>query len=248
MKEHALAKSVAIVLAGGSGSRMGGDENKVYLRLANRPLLSFSLGAFNRAASIDDVVVVVREGEYDLAAEAVRLAIATKVAAVVAGGSTRQESEWAGLDAVRDRIASGEVDVIALHDGARPFVTESLIDAVVGRARSVGGAVPGLPVEEPLFERTATGFQPIDDRFVRMQTPQAFRAAALLAAHDAARRSGDVSAADTAETVERFGPVEIAVVAGDPNNVKVTYANDLEVARGLARDRNATWRALRRFE
>ncbi len=230
-----MARSVAILLAGGAGLRLGTPGNKVYLELEGRPLLAYPLAALEGSAQVDEIVVVVRADEHAAAQRAVAIAGAAKTAAIVPGGADRPGSERAGLDVVRPAIVRGDVDVVAIHDGARPFPSVSLIDLVVETARHVGGAVPGLAVEEPLFTGDVASPRRIERELVRMQTPQAFRARQLLAAYDAAAGDAGFVAADTAETVEHFGRLDIAVVAGEHDNIKVTYPEDLPAARRLAR-------------
>ncbi len=237
-----MPNAVAIVLAGGSGSRMGGSANKVFVDLAGLPLLSHSLRMFNQSDVIDRIVVVARAVEMDDAAGAVQMALADKTVAIVEGGVDRQGSEWAGLCVIANDIRHGEIDVVAIHDGARPFVPAQLVIAVVATARDIGGAVPGLRYEEPLYTREhGGGFGLLGGSLVRVQTPQAFRAAPLLAAYERARRDRTFSAADTAETMERFGTTDVAVVPGAPANLKITFAADLERAESIARRARRSW-------
>lgn len=239
-----MARTVAIVVAGGSARRMSGAENKVYLEVEGRPLLSYGLAALNRSPRIDEIVVVVRAGEHGLAARAIEVATAEKVVAIVSGGADRHGSEVAGLGVVRAAVERDDVDLIAIHDGARPFPSLALIESVVGAAREHGGGVPGVVLDEPLFRGNLGSPQRLRG-LVRVQTPQAFRAKLLIAAYDAAAREPDFSAVDTAETVERFGAADIAVVPGEEDNLKVTYDSDVLTARNIAsRINRMAWREL----
>lgn len=228
-----MPRSVAIVLAGGAGVRLGRPGNKVYVELEGRPLLAYALAAFEASGEIDDIVLVVRSGEHEAARHAVADAGARKTIAVVSGGVDRQGSERAGLAEIRTRIDRGEVDLVAIHDGARPFPSVRLIGDIVAMARRIGGAVPGVDVDEPLYTGDIGAPRRVDKHLVRMQTPQAFHARPLLAAYDAAARDPAFSAVDTAETIERFGRLTIAVVPGERHNIKVTTPADMPVARRL---------------
>jgi len=236
--------TTAILLAGGSGTRLGAGDNKAYLELDGHPLVAWSLAAFERCERIDDVVLVTRPEDRERALAVAAATGATKLRDVVAGGATRHASEQAGLDAIATRIASGAVSLVAIHDAARPFVSAALLTQLLETAAARGGSVPGLPVGTPSLIRTAHDGVPgtatstliATATLRRMQTPQAFRAAELLAAYRAATAAG-FHGVDTAETVERHGGLEIVVVAGDPENRKVTYADDLAAATARAATR-----------
>lgn len=233
--------TTAILLAGGSGTRLGTGDNKAYLPLAGHPLLAWSLAAFERCGLIDDVVLVTRAEDRDRAREAAASIGATKLRTVVEGGATRHASEQAGLDAIAGDIAAGRVTLVAIHDAARPFVREALLERLLTTAAARGGSVPAMPVGTPFLVRPGSdAAQPAEvvrtDDLRRMQTPQAFHAPGLLAAYRAATAAG-FHGVDTAETVERHGDLTVAVVEGDPDNRKVTFAEDLRAAEGLAR----TW-------
>jgi 2-C-methyl-D-erythritol 4-phosphate cytidylyltransferase len=234
--------AAAIVLAGGSGSRFGAASNKVYLPLAGRPTIAWSLGVFAAAPGIGPVVLVVREQDRDAAAGAVAAAGGAVPAAdpradhrgieVVVGGASRQDSELAGLRRLAERIAAGRVDAVLIHDGARPLVTPALVARVLRVARETGGAVPGLP--RPDLVAAGTGALvagPAPAGLVAVQTPQGFRAAPLLAAYEAAAAAG-FAGTDTASCVARFAPgLAVRRVAGEGRNIKVTYPHDLQLAR-----------------
>jgi len=224
--------TTAILLAGGSGTRLGTGDNKAYLELGGRPLLAWSLVAFERCPSIDDVILVTRPEDRGRAEQVATAAGATKLRAIVDGGPTRHASEHAGLTALAPDIASGRVTLVAIHDAARPFVTGALLERLLVTASEHGGAVPGLPVGAPFLLRGGRIVRTEDLR--RMQTPQAFHAPGLLAAYRAATAAG-FHGVDTAETVERHGDLTVVVVAGDPDNRKVTYVDDLRAAQDRAR-------------
>lgn len=235
--------TTAILLAGGSGTRLGTGDNKAYLDLDGHPLLTWSLAAFERCERITDVVLVTRPEDHERAHAVATAARITKLRDVVAGGATRHESEQAGLDAIADRITDGTVTLVAIHDAARPFVSDALLVRLLDTAAARGGSVPGLPVGTPSLIRTSgdaeeVGAMTLVDTSTlrRMQTPQAFHAAGLLAAYRSATAAG-FHGVDTAETVEHHGDLEVVVVAGDPDNRKVTYSDDLAAATARA----ASW-------
>lgn len=225
--------AAAVVLAGGSGSRLGAAGNKVYLPLAGRPLLSWALDAFADAPSIGRLVLVARPADRPYAQDAADRVTGRPVE-IVAGGATRHGSEWAALRHLAAAIRSGEVDVVAIHDGARPVTGRRLVEDTVAAARVHGAAVPGVPLPDAGVLRPGEGVrpEPADRRLVRVQTPQAFRAELLLDAYDRAERDG-FTGTDTAACVERYAGIAVHCLPGDPRNVKVTYPRDLPLAERL---------------
>jgi 2-C-methyl-D-erythritol 4-phosphate cytidylyltransferase len=230
--------AAAIVLAGGSGTRLGAERNKVYLPLHGRPVLAWSLATFTGMPEVGAVVLVVREPDRPLAEQVLAEHPAGGVEVVV-GGRTRQESELAGLRRLAVRIGGGEIDAVLVHDAARPLAGPELASSVLAAARATGGAVPGLWRDDLAAAASdgsgLAGSSP--EGLVAVQTPQGFRAAPLLAAYEEAARCGFVGT-DTASCMERFAPdVPIRWVPGDERNIKITYAHDLLVAEYAAPDR-----------
>lgn len=202
-----------VVVAAGSGDRFGGP--KQWAPLAGRRVVDWSVAAARAAPSCVGVVVVVPEADAaDVEVEGADV--------VVAGGATRSASVRAGLAAV-----PGEVDVVVVHDGARPLASTALVEAVVAAVRAgADAALPGLPVTDTV-KRVAgvdvTGTVQRDG-LVTVQTPQGFAAASLRRAH-----AGEPEATDDGALVEAIGG-RVVVVPGDPENIKLTDAGDLVVA------------------
>jgi len=245
--------TTAILLAGGSGTRLGAGDNKAYLELDGHPLVAWSLAAFQRCGLIDDVVLVTRPEDHLRARDAAAAIGAHKLREVVDGGPTRHASEQAGLEAIARDIEGGSITLVAIHDAARPYVSGALLERLLTTAAARGGSVPALGVGAPFLVRTdqptgrthgtgdggrgATDASLVDVASLRrMQTPQAFAAPGLLAAYRSATAAG-FHGVDTAETVEHHGHLTVAIVPGDPDNRKVTYLDDLAVAARIA----ATW-------
>lgn len=225
-----MPHAAAVVLAGGSGSRLGAEGNKVYLPLAGRPLLAWALDAFAGAPSVRRLVLVARPADRPLARAAADAV--PHLVQVVDGGTTRHGSEWAALRALAPAIRSGDVDVVAIHDGARPVLPRQLIEDTVAAARAHGAAVPGVPLDGAAVLDDAGRPRPLDSTLVRVQTPQAFRADLLLDAYERAERDG-FAGTDTAACVERYAGIPVHCIPGDPRNVKVTYRPDLALAERL---------------
>lgn len=212
----------AIVVAGGSGSRFGDAVPKQFLDLGGLRLIDWAVAA--AAAACDGVVAVV-PADHLRAAPAV--ATTSGTALVVAGGPSRSASVRAGLAAVPD-----DAGIVVVHDAARPLATPELFNRVVAAVRAgADGAVPGVPVADTIKRVDPAGervLETLDRPALRaVQTPQAFSAAALRAAH-----AGDADATDDAALVEAAGG-RVVIVPGDPANLKVTGPDDLERAEAL---------------
>jgi 2-C-methyl-D-erythritol 4-phosphate cytidylyltransferase len=226
----AVTQVAGVVLAGGSGSRFGRSVNKVYLPLAGRPVLSWSLQAL--AEHSDVLVLVTRSQDVEFMAEVV----GDLDVEVVEGGDTRQGSELAALRHLAGRIKANIIDTVLIHDGARPLVSGELVEAVIQATKLHGGAIPGL-LSEDLAVVTPDGFVvPIDEELVAVQTPQGFLAAPLLAAYERAAEEG-FDGTDTASCIERFTDIEVHWVPGEQRNLKITFEHDLVVAERILEPR-----------
>lgn len=228
-------KAAVVVLAGGSGARLGAEVNKVYLPLAGRPVLSWSFAWAARLPDVQRFVLVIRPQDRALAERMLAEAWPGLGVELVTGGPTRHASEQAALDHLAAPIHDGTVGLVAIHDGARPLAGTRLFRAVLDAAAATGGAVPGVPATGLLPVPTPDGgTQAVAEQLVRVQTPQAFRAGPLLEAYRAAREGGYVGT-DTAACLEAYSGsgLTIQVVPGHRYNIKVTYAGDLPLAERL---------------
>ena len=219
-----------IVLAAGSGTRVGNSRNKVYLPLAGRRIVTWSLELFRRTPGIGRLVLVVRDEDRELAAEVLDRELPGVPVDLVTGGETRHDSEYRALLHLADEIRRGEIDVVLVHDAARPLAPLRIVEEVLATAIRSGSAIPALPLEDVVGVDDAGRMSPGGRTgLVRVQTPQAFRGSPLLAAYQAAALDG-FTGTDTAACVERYEGVPVQVVDGDPRNIKVTYADDLFTA------------------
>lgn len=224
-----MPPAAGVVLASGAGTRVGAEMNKVYLPLAGRRLVSWSLGAFARVPEIGVVVLVARPQDGDLVDWVLDREVDAPVE-VVYGGETRQESELRALRSLSSRIDDGSIDTVLIHDAARPLVSPALIAGVLHEAREHGGAIPALPADDLVAvdshgSITEQGPEPI----VRAQTPQGFRAGPLLEVYERAARA-DFVGTDTASFLECFSDMPVRWVRGEHQNFKITYPHDLVVA------------------
>lgn len=217
-----------VLLAAGSGRRVGADRNKVLLPLGGLPVLAHSVRTALDVDGVHRVVVVVRAEDRPAMAEAIGPHLGPHDVWLVDGGEERHDSEYRALRALRQDIEAGELDVVAIHDAARPLASAALFRSVIDVAASAGGAVPAVPAGRL---NHADGSLAADD-LVAVQTPQAFDARLLLAAYDAADADGFVGT-DTAACLERYADAVIRPVAGERRNLKVTFPEDLRLAEEL---------------
>jgi len=214
----------AIILAAGRGTRVGADKNKVFLEVASRPLLSYTVDAFAQCQQIDEIVLVVAPGEEEAASSFV--AGIDKEVRIVHGGARRQDSSYAGV-----RAARGEI--VLIHDGARPFVSSNLISRLIEATREHRACVPALPIVDTLRQGrlgSPLEFAPIDrSHLLRMQTPQGFSRKLILEAFS----KTDVDITDDAAAVLASGN-SVWTIEGEETNIKVTTKEDLLIAEMIA--------------
>jgi 2-C-methyl-D-erythritol 4-phosphate cytidylyltransferase len=218
-------RTLAIIPAGGAGRRMGGDVSKQFLPLAGIPVLVHTLRVFQRSPLIDEIFLVVPEGDIPgVRRDILPVHGLSKVAAVFAGGAERQDSVANALTHVRE-----EHGIVLVHDAVRPFVTGGMILRVVAAAAEHGAAVVGLPIRDTVKRVSAAGVvEKTQDRegLWLAQTPQAFRREVICAAYEKAARDG-IAGTDDASLVEWLG-VPVRMIPGDPDNIKMTTPEDLE--------------------
>lgn len=219
----------AVIVAAGNATRMGGID-KVMASVDGEPMILRSVRAFQESDVICQIVIVTRQ---DLIVPLMDLCSGfDKVRAVVVGGSDRSESVRAGLQAL-----SSDIKLAAIHDGARPFITQQVIDRTVRAAHSYAAAAPGIPVKDTIkvVQGGVVRNTPERKSLLAIQTPQIFdvdllKGALKKAALDKASITDDCSA------VERLG-MSVKIVEGDERNIKITTPMDLQLAQLLAKEK-----------
>ena len=226
-------KTSAIITAAGSGSRMKAPVPKPFLELGDRPLLLWAVEAFQQSRLVDEIVIVVGEADMDRTKAMVTFRDMNKVIAVVPGGAKRQESVANGLEKI-----SADSDIVLVHDGARPFVTGELIQAIIEQVLEKGAAVPVLALHDTIKEVSAEGtiVRTLDRSMLRaVQTPQGFKTSVLRHAHQRGKEKG-LCATDDAGLCESGGQ-GVATVPGSSENLKITTPEDFAFAQSIAERR-----------
>jgi len=220
----------AIIVAAGKGLRMNEDVPKQYLSLEGRPVLGHTLLVFNTCDRIDEVFVVIPAEDFDFCGKNVISPLGLqKRIKLVSGGDRRQDSVYNGLKALDQKT-----DLVVIHDGVRPFVKSDELEACIDGAIKFGACILGIPASDTLKRIDGAGI--INGTLDReniwlVQTPQVFKYDLILKAHEAARRDG-ISGTDDASLVERLG-IEVRIITGNKNNIKITTQEDLAVAQAI---------------
>jgi len=229
-------KVYAIVLAGGSGARFGGDRPKQFQMLADAPVFLHSVRKFDKIDNIDGIVLVVPPDYLAMCQDLVAEFGIAKIAAIVPGGKSRQESTFIGLSALNADADS----IIMVHDAARPFVSAHDISALIDVTESHGAAVLAAPIADTIKMANADklAMQTIDRKnLYAAKTPQAAKLADMKRAHGQAQRDG-LEATDDCQLMENIG-IYPKIVTASAINIKITTTSDLDFAAFLI-ERGAT--------
>jgi 2-C-methyl-D-erythritol 4-phosphate cytidylyltransferase/2-C-methyl-D-erythritol 2,4-cyclodiphosphate synthase len=222
-----MAKTYGIVLAAGSGQRMGHDRNKMFIRIGNMSVLERSLTAFERSGCFDHIVIVYR-GSDKQETDDIAKRILSLPFILVEGGSERQYSVENALRSIQD------ADIVAVHDGARCFIKPEAIRSCVEKARETGAAAAGVKTRDTIKVVDGDTIKETLDRsrLVNIQTPQVFRYELLNKAHESAAADGFLGT-DECGLVERMG-VPVSVVDAGYDNIKITTQEDILLGRMIA--------------
>jgi 2-C-methyl-D-erythritol 4-phosphate cytidylyltransferase len=221
------ASVASVVLAAGSGTRFGHSMNKVWLQLNGKHIISRSLENSRSGFSHVRSILVINPDDESFARDALEKDGALATTEIVHGGATRHESEYKALQYLKADIEAGLIDLVLIHDGARPLATPELFVAIADGAQTHGGAIPTIALDPREMDTVRT------ETVARVQTPQGFRAQQLLVAYEKAASTGFVGT-DTAACMEQFFPdVNTVAVPGDIFNIKITYPQDLAIAELL---------------
>ncbi|MFK2826818.1 2-C-methyl-D-erythritol 4-phosphate cytidylyltransferase [Bacillus sp. B190/17] len=222
-----------IIPAAGRGTRMKADKNKLLLLLQGRPVIIHTLEVFEEDPNCDGMILVVHREEVATFSNLVRDYNLSKVRKIVHGGSERQQSVYNGLKEI------DEAEVVLVHDGARPFITASIIGQLVEKAKDGGAAIAAVPVKDTIKRvEGGTVIETVERSSLwSVQTPQAFRVPLILQAHEQAQKD-DYVGTDEASLVEKIH-VRVQIVEGDYDNIKLTTPEDLVFAEAIIQKRKS---------
>lgn len=245
-------KCTAVVLAAGSGRRMQSHVAKQYLLLENKPILWYALHTFEKSVLIDEVILVVGKGEIDYCRrEIVEKFGFEKVADIIEGGSERYLSVWEALKAIYNKKKvvgkeygndSMEADIIFIHDGARPFVTERILQDTYRAACQYDACVTGMPVKDTIKISDTEDFavQTPNRKMVwQVQTPQVFKGRLIWEAYSRLMedlehiKGSGIEITDDAMVVETIKKIPVKLVKGSYENIKITTPEDMRIAQSF---------------
>ena len=229
-------KNAAIVLAGGSGRRMHSNVKKQYLLIGDKPVLYYSLEAFQSSSLIDEIILVCSYEDIEQCREEIVVRYGfTKVKKIVAGGKERHDSVFEGLKALED------CTYVMIHDGARPFIDEEMLERIWSELPSVRACTVGMPVKDTIKLSDTLGFVEKTlprERLWNIQTPQAFAYDLIRRAHEL-RAEGLLEAqiTDDAMLIEYTEQIPVKLIEGSYENIKITTPEDLLYAELIWRQR-----------
>lgn len=218
-----MSRNCVVIVAAGQGKRMSAGVNKLLLNLRNKPILAYTLEAFEQSRCIDEIVLVTAEHEMEYCKnEIIGKYNIQKVSKIVAGGSERNISVYNGLKAVE------ACDIILIHDGARPFVSEEIIEQGIHYAKLYGACTCGVTPKDTIKVKDEQGFSvetPNRNSLFSVQTPQCFDYKILLECHERISRE-KFAVTDDTMAVERYG-YKVFLYEGSYKNIKITTPEDL---------------------
>ena len=218
----------AIVLAGGRGKRMNYHKSKQFIEIKGKPVLVYTLEKFIYNKSIDEVILVLPEDEVDYCKKEVLQRYSLKVDRIVIGGKERQDSVFNALEAME------KADIVLIHDGARPFINEKIIEEGIKYANIYGAAAPGVTPKDTIKVKNEDNISvdtPDRNMLVAVQTPQCFKYDEIYQCHRKIKEENAIVTYDTS-VVERYGH-KVYLYEGDYTNIKITTPEDLILAERL---------------
>jgi 2-C-methyl-D-erythritol 4-phosphate cytidylyltransferase len=223
-------RTVAVILAGGTGKRMGSPTNKQLLHLENKPIIVHTLQVFQECHPIDGIYLVVNQKDLPIIQEEILEAYRfSKLVKLVIGGRLRQDSVRNGLEAI-----DNSCNIVVIHDGVRPFMTPSFVEKSISLMEMYDAVIPAIPVKDTIKVVSKEGYvmKTLErDALWHVQTPQTFKYELILKAY----RNGmskKFYGHDDASFLESLG-IKVKVIEGSPYNIKITTPEDLVMAQGM---------------
>lgn len=225
-----MGKVVSIVLAGGKGKRMGADVSKQFIEINGKPIIYYTLKAFEECTEIDEIILVLPKDEIDYFQTRIESRFDFKISKIVEGGKERQDSVYNALNVLED------CDVVLIHDGARAFVSKKIIENGIKYAKEFGAAAPGVMPKDTIKVKNLEGFSinTLDrSSLVAVQTPQCFKYDLIKKGHDKVKDE-KIPVTDDTMIAELLGE-KVYLFEGDYKNIKVTTPEDLILAENLVK-------------
>ncbi len=233
--------NIAILIAGGSGQRMKQDIPKQFLNVEDKPVIVYTMEAFQKHPNIDKIIVVCIEGWNEILKAYAKQFNITKLIAIVNGGNCGQESIKNGLMKAKE-ICEND-DIVLIHDAIRPMVTEEIISDNIAKCTLYGNAITSIPCAEAMLlteDGTEATSQIDRKKLKRTQTPQAFKLSDILSAHEEAEKKGITNSVASCTLYIELGR-KVYFSAGSEKNIKLTTPDDIEIFKALLKTKKADW-------
>ena len=233
--------NIAMIIAGGSGQRMNQDIPKQFINVNDKPVIVYTLEAFQRHPYIDAIAVVCLEGWQEILKAYSKQFNITKLKWVITGGGNGQESIYNGIQTIKDDCQDDTM--VLIHDAIRPLVSQEIISDCISKCKLYGSAVTVIPcVEAVLFSENHVDSEQTIDRstLLRTQTPQAFYLSKLLWAHQEAEVRGVVNSIATCTLMIELGE-KVSFSTGSEKNIKLTTTDDIEIFKALLQSKKDVW-------
>ena len=221
---------ISVILAGGKGKRMGAPVSKQFIEIKGKPIIYYTIKKFSENKKIDNIVVVLSKDEVGYFKENILEKYNLKVDNIVIGGTERQDSVYNGLKSLEDT----NTDIVLIHDGARPFISDRIIDDGIKFAQVYGACAPGVMPKDTIKIKNESNFSvstPDRGSLVAIQTPQVFKFNEILECHEKIKINNIVVTDDTM-VAEKFG-YSVYLYDGEYTNIKVTTPEDLILGEKL---------------
>ena len=234
-------KNIAIIIAGGSGKRMGQEIPKQFLNVGEKPIIIYTLEAFQKNPSIDGIIVVCIDGWENVLHSYCKQFNITKLKSIVKGGGCGQESIKNGLDEAKKLY--GEDNIVLIHDAIRPMVNDDIISDNIAKCSKYGNATTVIPCTTVVLKKGTDEYSEeiVDrDQVLLTQTPQAFVLKDILSAHDEAKRKGITNSVASCTLYAELGR-KVYYSSGSETNIKLTRPADIEIFKALLSVKKSDW-------
>lgn len=235
--------NIALLIAGGSGNRMGQDIPKQFMHVENCPIIIHTMNTFQKHPDIEAIAVVCLRGwETVLQSYANQFCI-TKLRWIFPGGDSGMESIHNGIYGLREQ-GCGDDDLVLIHDAVRPLLSQEIISSNIATCQAYGYAITGIQCREAILESN-DGFSSTNsiprDKLIRTQTPQTFHLGNIIECHEEARKRGITNSVASCTLVAELGGREMHIVPGSEKNIKITTVEDLEILKALMHTSKDEW-------
>lgn len=226
-------KNYAVVLASGTGSRLGSKTPKQFLMLKDKTILEHTVEVFEKSDKINEIIIVITPEYHEIAKEILSKNNYSKVSKLLDGGAMRKDSSYIGINAITDLEAN-----VLIHDCARPFISQDIINNCIQALENYNAVAVAIPSADTIIEVDESNIIqaiPNRTRLRRIQTPQCFKLSIIKKAHELAKN--DTNYTDDCGLILKYNLTDIYVLNGDNDNIKITYPSDLYLAETILEHR-----------